>query len=193
MLKQKRTSQNDEILQADGSKSYTSRPSWPVSGCQCSNSVRRFAFCPRTDDDIPRFVDHEEKQPVGPRKRILLNLWVLRNQESIRSIADRFDVCRAAAYQLNGRKNGNARKRKYSVPSISVSDQLSFVLTHPCQHIRTSITFTTIGKRSLTHFAVTVIPFGPVRTTKILKICRSVTWFILSKNYIWETRDFCTF
>lgn len=47
---------------------------------------------------------HEPKQggrpPIPLRKQILLTLWVLGNQESLRSVADRFDVTRSSAYRV---------------------------------------------------------------------------------------------
>ena len=45
---------------------------------------------------------HEPKRggrpPIPLRMQILLTLWVLSNQESLRSVADRFDVTRSSAY-----------------------------------------------------------------------------------------------
>lgn len=51
-------------------------------------------------NDIPQFSDHGGRPPVELRKQILLTLWILGNPECLRSVADRFDVCRATAYRV---------------------------------------------------------------------------------------------
>ena len=51
-------------------------------------------------DDIPLFSDHGGRPPVELRRQILLTLWILGNPECLRSVADRFDVCRATAYRV---------------------------------------------------------------------------------------------
>jgi len=51
-------------------------------------------------DDLPQYNDHGGRPPVELRKQILLSLWVLGNPECLRSVADRFDVCRATAYRV---------------------------------------------------------------------------------------------
>ena len=40
------------------------------------------------------------REPVELRNQILLTLWVLENPECLRSVADRFDVCKSKAYQV---------------------------------------------------------------------------------------------
>ena len=51
-------------------------------------------------NDIPQFADHGGRPPVVLRKQILLTLWVFGDPECLRSVADRFDVCRASAYRV---------------------------------------------------------------------------------------------
>lgn len=51
-------------------------------------------------NDIPHYTADRGRPPVELRKQILLTLWVLGNPECLRSVADRFDVCRATAYRV---------------------------------------------------------------------------------------------
>ena len=51
-------------------------------------------------NDIPHNTGHRGRPPVELRKQILLSLWILGNPECLRSVADRFDVCRATAYRV---------------------------------------------------------------------------------------------
>lgn len=51
-------------------------------------------------NDIPRYTGDRGRPPVELRKQILLTLWILGNPEYLRSVADRFDVCRATAYRV---------------------------------------------------------------------------------------------
>ena len=66
---------------------------------------------------------HEPKQggrpPIPLRKQILITLWVLGNQESLRSVAYRFGVTRSCAYRVYRRLSdlssflvGQGRERK---------------------------------------------------------------------------------
>ena len=50
--------------------------------------------------DIRQFNNHGGRPPLELRKQILLTLWILGNAECLRSVADRFDVCKSTAYQL---------------------------------------------------------------------------------------------
>ena len=51
-------------------------------------------------NDIPHYTGHRGRPPVELRKQILLTLWILGNPECLRSVADRFDVCRATVYRV---------------------------------------------------------------------------------------------
>ena len=51
-------------------------------------------------NDLPQYTGDRGRPPVELRKQILLTLWILGNPECLRSVADRFDVCRATAYRV---------------------------------------------------------------------------------------------
>ena len=50
--------------------------------------------------DLPQYTGDRGRPPVELRKQILITLWILGNPECLRSVADRFDVCRATAYRV---------------------------------------------------------------------------------------------
>ena len=51
-------------------------------------------------NDIPHNTGHRGRPPVELGKQLLLSLWILGNPECLRSVADRFDVCRATGYRV---------------------------------------------------------------------------------------------
>lgn len=50
--------------------------------------------------------DHGGRQPISPKTCVLLLLWTLANQESIRSVADRFNVTKSTVIRSNRRLTG---------------------------------------------------------------------------------------